>query len=345
MRMLGASLVVLFSLVSVTHAGPLDLKQVAADAQWVVHSDADLMRTSPVIEKSYQAMAEEWPDQLEGHMDSLHDDFGIDMQNGMHSMTIYGKKLGKPTGVLIAHVDVNKELLEGKLKEAAGYEAVEHGKHTVHCFDAGERGPMALMFYAPTTLIVGRGAGDVSAAADVLDGKAPNITSKKKSPLAAKVPADAMLVARGVGLSEADLPVKSAAAEAVRFGLPLVRHQGRRGLSGRRAGGQDRRGGAHDSEHFRRLAHCSPPETGQRPGGGQAVEHVYAEGLGQEGDCQLAGLGRRTVDPGRNHLFAVEEQAVAAAEKEPSCETAAPAVLGASHSGGRLCYSGTGNCP
>jgi hypothetical protein len=207
--MLGASLVVLFSLVSVTHAGPLDLKQVAADAQWVVHSDADLMRTSPVVEKSYQAMAEEWPDQLEGHMDSLHDDFGIDMQNGMHSMTIYGKKLGKPTGVLIAHVDVNKELLEGKLKEAASYEAVEHGKHTVHCFDAGERGPMALMFYAPTTLIVGRGAGDVSAAADVLDGKAPNITAKKKSPLAAKVPADAMLVARAVGLSEADLPFKN----------------------------------------------------------------------------------------------------------------------------------------
>ncbi len=209
MRILGASLVVLFSLASVTHAGPLDLKQIAADAQWFVHSDTDQMRSSPVIEKSYQAMAEEWPDKLEGHMDSLHDDFGIDMQSGLHSITVYGKKLGKPTGVLIAHVDVNKEVLEGKLKEAAGYEATEHGKYTVHCFDSGEHGPMVLMFYAPTTLIVGRGAAEVSAAADVLDGKAPNLTAKKKSPLAAKVPADAMLVARAIGLSEADLPVKS----------------------------------------------------------------------------------------------------------------------------------------
>jgi hypothetical protein len=167
------------------------------------------MRASPVIEKSYQAMAEEWPDQLEGHMDSLHDDFGIDMQNGLHSITVYGKKLGKPTGVLIAHVDVNKELLENQLKQAAGYETVEHGKHTVHCCDSGEHGPLALMFYGPTTLIVGRSADDVKAAADVLDGKAPNLASKKKSSLAAKVPADAMLVARAVGLSEADLPVKS----------------------------------------------------------------------------------------------------------------------------------------
>ena len=68
---------------------------------------------------------------------------------------------------------------------------------------------MALMFYAKSTLIVGRSADDVSAAADVLDGKAPNLTSKKKSPLAAKLPADAMLVARAVGVAEADLPVKS----------------------------------------------------------------------------------------------------------------------------------------
>lgn len=163
---------------------------------------------SPVIEKAYQAMSEEWPDKMEGHMDTLHDDFGIDMQSGLHSITVYGKKFGKPSGVLIAHVDVNKDVLEGKLKDASGYEASEHGKHTVHCFES-EHGPMALMFYGPTTLIVGRGAADVSAAADVLDGTAPNLTSKKKSPLAAKVPADAMLVARAVGVSEAELPVKS----------------------------------------------------------------------------------------------------------------------------------------
>ena len=68
-------------------------------------------------------------------------------------ITIYGKKLGNPTGVLIAQVDVNKEMLEGKLKEASGYEASEHGKdRTVHSWDNGEHGPAALMFYGPTDL-------------------------------------------------------------------------------------------------------------------------------------------------------------------------------------------------
>jgi hypothetical protein len=207
--MLGASFVVLFGLTSLVRAEPLDLRQVAADAQWVVHSDTDQMRGSSVIEKAYQAMSEEWPDQAEGQIDRLHDDFGVDMQNGLHSMTAYGKKLGKPTGVLIAKVDVNKETLEGKLKDASGYEATEHGKHTVHAWDNGEHGAMALMFYAPATIIVGRTAADVSAAADVLDGKAPNLTSKKKSALAAKVPAETMLLARAIGVAEADLPMKS----------------------------------------------------------------------------------------------------------------------------------------
>ncbi len=211
MRMLGASIgiVLLFSVTSRCACRALDLRQVAADAQWLAHSDSDQMRGSPVIEKAYQAMAEEWPGQAEGQIDSLHDEFGLDMQNGLHSITVYGKKLGSPTGVLIAHVDVNKEVLEGKIKEASGHEATEQGKRTVHSWDNGEHGPMALMFYAPTTLIVGRTAADVSAAAEVLDGKAPNLTSNKKSPLAAKVPEEAMLVARATGVSEADLPMKS----------------------------------------------------------------------------------------------------------------------------------------
>jgi hypothetical protein len=207
--MLGASLVVLFGFTSMVQADPLDLRQVAADAKWVVHSDTDQMRGSPVIERAYQAMAEEWPDRAEGQIDRLHDDFGVDLQSGLHSLTAYGKELGKPSGVLIAKVDVNKEVLEGKLKEASGYQSAEHGKRTVNSWENGEHGPMSLMFYDAKTLIVGRTVESVSAAADVLDGTAKNLTSKKKSPLAAKVPTDVMLLARATGVAEADVPVKS----------------------------------------------------------------------------------------------------------------------------------------
>jgi len=203
------SVLVLFGWVALAQAEPLDLRQVAADAQWVAHNDVDLMRASPVIEKAYQAVCEQWPDQAEGQTDRLHDDFGLDLQNGLHSITAYGKQIGKPTGVLIAQIDGDKGVLEGKLKDAPGYEASEHGKYTLHSFTQEGKGcSMTLAVYSPTKLVVGRSVADVAAAIDVLDGKAPNLT-KTKSVLAAKVPADAMLVGRAIGLSHAKVPEKS----------------------------------------------------------------------------------------------------------------------------------------
>ena len=69
MRAWGVSIVLLFGLTALAQAKPLDLKHVPADVQWVAHMDVDAMRASPVIEKAFQAASEEWPDQLEGHMD------------------------------------------------------------------------------------------------------------------------------------------------------------------------------------------------------------------------------------------------------------------------------------
>ena len=60
------------------------LRRIAADAQWFVHSDSDQIRGSPVIERAYRAVAEEWPDQAEGQVDWLHDEFGLDLQSGLH---------------------------------------------------------------------------------------------------------------------------------------------------------------------------------------------------------------------------------------------------------------------
>ena len=59
----------LFGLTALVQAKPLDVKNVPADVQWVAHMDVDAMRASPVIEKAFQAASEQWPDQLEGHMD------------------------------------------------------------------------------------------------------------------------------------------------------------------------------------------------------------------------------------------------------------------------------------
>ena len=223
MRAWGASIVLLFGLTALVQAKPLDVKNVPADAQWVAHMDVDAMRASPVIEKAFQAASEEWPDQLEGHMDRLHDEFGLDLQNGLHSITVYGKQLGEPTGVLIANVDVNKELLEWNMKDAPGYAATTHGKHTLHSW-SDHHGPMTGVFYTATTLVFGRSVEDVSAALDVLDGKAASLATKE-SPLTAKIPENAMFVGRAVGVAESTIPsdesplVKQTESVAIAFGI------------------------------------------------------------------------------------------------------------------------------
>jgi hypothetical protein len=65
---------------------------------------------------------------------------------------------------------------------------------------------------------------DVSAALDVLDGKAASLATKK-SPLSAKIPENAMFVGRAVGVAESTIPsddapvVKQTESVAVAFGI------------------------------------------------------------------------------------------------------------------------------
>jgi hypothetical protein len=203
---LGAVVAVLFALTARVQAKPLDLRQVPAGAQWVAHVDVDTMRGPDVFEKAYAAVAERWSD-ADAALQSLRVEFGLDLAKGLHSITLYGNQFGKPTGVLIANVEVDRATLEAKMKEAPGYTTGRHGSHTLHSW-ADENGPLCGVFYSSTVLVFGRTLADVAAAVDVLDGKSPCLAGKD-SPLAAKVPAGATFVGRALGLANADLPWKS----------------------------------------------------------------------------------------------------------------------------------------
>lgn len=206
MKVLAVVVAVLFSLTARVQAGPLDLRQVPAGAQWVAHVDVDTMRGPDVFVKAFEAVTERWSEVDDG-LRTLRDEFGLDLAKGLHSVTLYGNQFGKPTGVLIANVDVDRAALEGQMKTASGYTSQQHGSHTLHSW-ADEHGPMTGVFYSPKILVFGRAEADVSAALDVLDGKSPALAGKD-SPLAAKVPAGAMFVGRAIGLADADLPWKS----------------------------------------------------------------------------------------------------------------------------------------
>ena len=159
-----------------------------------------------MCERAYRKVAEQWND-VASQLQTLNDQFGLNLEVGLHSITLYGMKVGKLSGVLLAEVEVDRTLLKSGMKEASGYQASKHGRHTLHSW-ADEHGPMTGVFYTTTLLVFGRTVEDVAAALDVLDGKSPSL-SGQNSPLAAKAPAGALLVARSVNLAKADLPWKS----------------------------------------------------------------------------------------------------------------------------------------
>jgi hypothetical protein len=203
---LGLVVVAWLALAAGVQAAPLNLRQVPAGAQWVAHVDVDAMRGPAVFEKAFEAVTERWSD-VESRLHCLRDEFGLDLAEGLHSITLFGNQFGKPTGVLIANVEVDRAKLEARMKEAPGYRTEKHASHTLHSW-ADEHGPLTGVFYSNRVLVFGRASADVAAAVDVLDGKSPSLLGKD-SPLAAKVPAGAAFVGRACGLAEADLPWKS----------------------------------------------------------------------------------------------------------------------------------------
>jgi hypothetical protein len=190
-------------------AGPLDPAHVAADAQWLVHADADAMRQSGVLAKAFQVFIERNPGIkiFVAGLDKSREIIGMDPRKDLHGITAYGKKLGQEEGVLILVADVDQKLLQQIVKQALDYRAVSHGPYEIHCWthrDNRGRRPVAGAFYKPNVLVFSGSPEEVKAALDVLDGKAARLEAS--SPLAASAPAGTMLLGRATGIDKAKLP-------------------------------------------------------------------------------------------------------------------------------------------
>jgi hypothetical protein len=206
MRMWGAAAAVVFGLATAAQAGPLDLKQVSADAQWVAHLDVDAMRTSTLVRKAYERAVEQFPG-AEQHLASLREHVGIDPTQDLHSITVYGKQLGPHEGVLILQAESDQKVLLRLAEKAPGHQVTKYGAYDVHSSTLHKKG-VAAAFFKPAVLVFGSSVDEVKAALDVLEGKKPALAGKR-SLLAAGTPAGTILVARATGLSEALLPFKS----------------------------------------------------------------------------------------------------------------------------------------
>ncbi len=234
---LGLAIAVVLGLAGTLRAEPLDLEQVAADAKWVAHVDADAMRASSVAEKAREHWKQKHPEAAK-HLEMVREVWNFNPCADLRGITLYGTKIKKDTGVVIVHAKVDQELLLKKARSAPQYRESTHGQHQLHTWKHAKGKKhvhdMTGVFYRPDVILFGGSFDEVTAALDVLDGTKPNLAGKD-SPLTGAVPPGAMFLARVVGLADADsLPCKFPLVKQIdSFALAVGEKQGESFFTGR----------------------------------------------------------------------------------------------------------------
>jgi hypothetical protein len=184
---------------SFVQAAPLDPKNVAADAKWVVQVDVDAIRDSKVVQKAFDTCPE-----LKNsgkHFDMIRDKAGIDLRKDLHGITLYGPDADKTHAVAIVLATVNQKPLLALAALAPDHKVTKHGDIEIHSWTAKhgtKTHPAAGAFYKSDAIVFAATAEKVAAAIDVLDGKSPSLEAS--SPLATRLPAGATLLARSTAI-------------------------------------------------------------------------------------------------------------------------------------------------
>ncbi|MGO9111412.1 MAG: hypothetical protein ACLP9L_19470 [Thermoguttaceae bacterium] len=200
MRVFASMFAALALFAAIGQAAPLNTKNVAADARWVVHIDVDALRDSKVVQKAFKTCPL-LKDSCK-HFDLIRDKIGVDLRKDLHGITVYGRDTEKTHAVAIVFSTVNQQLLLDKAEHAAGHTVTKHGEIDMHFWmqKHGETPhPAAGAFYKPDVLVFAASVEGVAAAIDVLDGKSPGITDPK-SPLGGRPPVGSSFVARAFAI-------------------------------------------------------------------------------------------------------------------------------------------------
>jgi hypothetical protein len=238
MRVWALAGAMVLGLAATSSAGPLDLKQVCAEAKWIVHFDVDAMRQSTLVQRTYDKCVDGMPsaEQRLREVTDLVDHLGIDVTKDLHGLTAYGTKVGDLDGVFLVDANVDQKMLLEKADQAPDHKTTPHGDHVIHSWiDAQGRQhehPMSGTIYKANTLIFAPTVELVGKALDVLDGKSPGVAGKP-GPLAAKIPDGTLIVVRAAGLADAKLPWKSPLlTQSEVFGVTIGERDGKVSFDG-----------------------------------------------------------------------------------------------------------------
>jgi hypothetical protein len=198
----GLAAAVVLTLAGLAQAGPLDAKQISADAKWAAHLDVDALMASNMLKKVQAQVLKDRP-QAEAQLKAVCNLFRFNPETDLHGITVYGTQLKKDTGVAIINAKVDQKLLLDMVKANPGYQASAYGKHELHMWLKDGTKQQNAAFFKPEVLVFGNSADEVKAALDVLDGTKPGVEN------IGTLPAGLILFARARDLGEANFKRES----------------------------------------------------------------------------------------------------------------------------------------
>lgn len=206
--LLGVCAAAILAFVGQASAAPVDLKDVPADAKWLVHVDVDAIRQSTVVQKMWPKAMEMHPD-AQKRIEKLLAETGMDIRKDLHGVTLYGKQLGKHEGVAIVRAKCEPKLLLEKAAAAPDHKVVEYGDYRIQTWTpkgCPKAKTAAGVFFKPDVLVFAKTADEVKAALDVLTGK--TACAAKGSALDGRAFPGTTVLMRATGFADIDAPEK-----------------------------------------------------------------------------------------------------------------------------------------
>ncbi len=190
-------------------AAPLDERQVAANAQWLLHVDFDALRSS----QSARLLATAWlqAEPVRSHLAGIRGAIGLDVVRDLRDVTFYGEELVPDRGVLIVRAALDLSRLTAFIAQQPNYAERTSDGRLVFSWTERRGGKPHTVFASMLDgqgMVFSRSAADLDAALAVMDGGA-SCLAESDSALKGPAPSGSVLLVRATGLSDAKLALKS----------------------------------------------------------------------------------------------------------------------------------------
>jgi hypothetical protein len=227
-------------------ADTLNRRDVAANAQWVVHLDVDALWKTDVADQFIKPLLSK--DRVQRELKNIHAAIGVDPTKDLYGATLYGINFKPKQGVLLIRAGLKTEAFEAFLAKQPDYKTSDYHGHQLHSWTDkhhGHKGTViACVFNTAKSsetrgvqLVIAHRMADMKQGLDVLEGRSPNLADSK-SPLVSEltdvIGKEKPVVVIGVrGLDKAALPFKSPVVrQCDRAAVALGEHDGELTLHG-----------------------------------------------------------------------------------------------------------------